>query len=372
MQLQVISNPAELLGLENEWESLITESANPSIFMTFDYQYAGWSAFCSHDSAPSVITVRDTHGVLVGIAPFKVFRDHGSMAHWRTMEYLNSFEIDRPCPVIRSGMEAEFWRTLRHFVIESRPACDVVKMPEMPTEQAQHVRDVLQSSRLHLQQIAGPTGIGIDLRTTWSDFTARHKNLRKLLARTERRIPDLKIQRYEDPDEILQGLDHYIEIERRSWKAGKIGITKNSRHEVFYADLLKRLAKRKRVTVRILKAGCDLVAGEITYTLGRRVFFHHGVYDQAHAAWSPGTYLSAVLLADYMDGGYDSGDYLCGFADYLRPWCDLEWKTVNTTIVRNSLLMSLSQCLANMRSGSRENLNQDSSTNSGYKPRIEQ
>ena len=55
MRINVISDQTELLLIENEWESLISESAHPSIFMTFDYQYAGWSAFRGHDSAPLVI-----------------------------------------------------------------------------------------------------------------------------------------------------------------------------------------------------------------------------------------------------------------------------------------------------------------------------
>jgi hypothetical protein len=350
MQAKVATDMSGLLRFEKAWESLLPESGNPSIFMTFDYQYAGWSAFHSRDSQPLLVAVHDAEGRLAGIAPFKTFRDRGSLGRWRTLEYLNTFEIDRPCPVIRKGMEAEFWQMLRKFVIESGRVCDVMKLRELPAEHASYVRQAFESPRVHVEESPGPGGIGIDLRTTWADFIGRHKNLRKQMGRIERQQANLEIEHYEGPERILQGLGHYIDIERSSWKAGKKGITKDARHQTFYTDLLVRLARRNRVTVRLLKVGGKFVAGEITYTLGRRVFFHQGVYDQAHADWSPGTYLSGKLLADYMDNAYDSGDYLCGFADYLRPWCDLEWKTVNTTIVRNSLPMRLSRVVESARS----------------------
>jgi CelD/BcsL family acetyltransferase involved in cellulose biosynthesis len=349
LQAHATTDRAGLMECEKEWEALLDESSNASIFMTFDYQYAGWTAFHGDDAKPLVITVRDPKGHLIGIAPFKTFRDHGSLGRWRTIEYLNSFEIDRPCPVVRKDFEIEFWQTLRRFVVEEL-AWDVLKLPELPAEHAPRVPQAFQSSGIRVEQSTGPVGIGIDLRGSWSEFLAQHRKFRKQMRRTEREHGDLEIERYEDPARILEGLAHYIDIERASWKAGKVGITKDPRHEAFYKDLLVRLAKRKRVTVRLLKTKGHFVAGEITYTLGRHVFFHHGAYDERYAAWSPGKYLSGVLLADYMGREYESGDYLSGFADYLRPWCNLEWKTVNTTIIRHSLRMRFSQLLTGARS----------------------
>src|SRR5687768_15091589 len=59
MLTDVVRDEGALLRLEPEWESLVGNAVHPSIFMTFDYQYAGWQAFHRDHSEPYVIVVRD-------------------------------------------------------------------------------------------------------------------------------------------------------------------------------------------------------------------------------------------------------------------------------------------------------------------------
>ncbi len=54
-------------------------------------------------------------------------------------------------------------------------------------------------------------------------------------------------------------------------------------------------------------------------------------------------FLTAQLFKEYMGAGYESGDFLCGFAEYMRPFCSFEWHTENVTIIRDSVRMRLSQ-----------------------------
>jgi CelD/BcsL family acetyltransferase involved in cellulose biosynthesis len=341
MPIDLVTDEDALLRLESEWESLLTDAAHPSIFMSFDYQYAGWKAFHSQESEPFVVAVRDAAGAVIGIAPFRRFRD-GGWVRWRRLAYLGSFEIDRPAPLIRVGYEIEFWGALQGFLAQAGGSWDVIRLPEMPREMVAPAREAFGSSRQLFTSTPGSSAIGIDLHTRWADFIAGHRNLRKYVRSVERKVPDLEVRLYDDPFRVLEGFDLYTGVEGRSWKAGKVGVAKDARHAAFYRDLVQRLAERKRVAVRILSAGGQAVAGDITYTLGRRVFFHHATYDQAYADWSPGNFLTCRLFNDYMDAGFDSGDFLCGFADYMRPWCSLEWHTENVTITRDSMLMRMS------------------------------
>ena len=348
MPIDLITREDALVKLESEWESLLTDAAHPSIFMSFDYQYAGWKAFHRDDSEPFVVAVRDAAGAVIGIAPFRRSRDDG-WVRWRRLDYLGSFEIDRPAPLIRLGYEVEFWRAVQGFLADAGGSWDVVRLPEMPRGLVGHAREAFASSRQSFTTSPGSSAIGIDLRPSWSDFIAGHRNLRKYVRSVERKVPDLDVRLYDDPFRVLEGFELYTQVESRSWKAGKVGVAKDARHVAFYRDLVQRLAERKRVAVRILTAGGQPVAGDITYTLGRRVFFHHATYDQARADWSPGNFLTCRLFNDYMGAGFDTGDFLCGFAEYMRPWCGLEWHTENVTITRDSMLMRMSRVVQKVK-----------------------
>jgi CelD/BcsL family acetyltransferase involved in cellulose biosynthesis len=344
MPIDLVRDEAALLRLEPEWESLVSDAVHPSIFMTFDYQYAGWKAFHRDDSEPYVIVMRDPAGPIIGIAPFRRYSDPG-WVRWRRLGYLGSFEIDRPAPVVRAGHEAAFWRILADYLESAGGNWDVIRLPEMPREMVEGAREAFSPGPQTFTTIPGCSAIGIDLRASWAAFIASHKNLRKYFRSVERKVPNLEVDRYDEPSRVGEGFDRYAEVESRSWKAGKVGVTKDAGHAAFYRDVLQRLAERKRVAVRILTKGGRPVAGDITYTLGRRVFFHHATYDRAHADWAPGNFLTCRMFNDYMGTGYESGDFLCGFADYMRPWCDLEWHTENVTITRSSLRMRLSQLI---------------------------
>lgn len=349
MRIDLATDEDALLSLEEEWEALLLDSVHPSIFMSFDYQYAGWKTFHAADSRPLVVTVRDESGQLVGLAPFRTYRDHGSWARWHTLEYLASYEIDRPAPIVRRDREAEFWAAFQETLSAPPFRWSVIKMPEVPAELVAPMEKAFAAQREGLRTSPGQPGIGMDLRRSWDEFMGKHPRLRKRNRKVERERPDLDVRLYDDPTRILEGLALYIEIEGRSWKAGQVGVSKDARHAAFYRDVLLRLARRKRAAIRILSQGDRGIAAEITYAFGRRVYFHHGVYEQAQRDWSPGNYLSSVLLRDYMACGYESGDFLCGFAEYMRPWCDLEWLTTNVTITRRDPLMRLAGRLRGAR-----------------------
>ncbi len=349
MRIELATDEDALLSLEEEWEALLPDSVHPSIFMSFDYQYAGWKTFHSADSRPMVVSVRDESGALVGIAPFRSYRDRGSWARWVTLEYLCSYEIDRPAPVIRRGREAEFWAALQQALATSRIRWSVLRMPELPVELVPPVEAAFAGPGPLLRTSPGNLGIGMDLRPRWDEFMGKHARLRKRNRKVERERPNLHIRLYDDPARILDGFASYIGIEGRSWKAGKVGVSKDARHAAFYREVLLRLARRKRVAIRILTEGDREIAGDITYAFGRRVYFHHGAYEEAERDWSPGNYISSILLRDYMACGYESGDFLCGFAEYMRPWCELEWRTVNVSIMRRGSLMRIADGLRRMR-----------------------
>jgi len=106
-----------------------------------------------------------------------------------------------------------------------------------------------------------------------------------------------------------------------SWKHGKHGLQKNRWHLAFYQDMLPALSRKRRVAIRILMTGDELVSGIICCEFGDTAYVHHTVYNPKFASLSPGTMFMGLVIGEYMNAGrFKSADLLCGFADYYKPW----------------------------------------------------
>ena len=71
MQVGLIDNWNDVLALEAEWNTLLTRSRADTVFLRWEWVHA-WMDVAGNQLEPLVITVRNTEGQLIGIAPFYV------------------------------------------------------------------------------------------------------------------------------------------------------------------------------------------------------------------------------------------------------------------------------------------------------------
>lgn len=126
-------------------------------------------------------------------------------------------------------------------------------------------------------------------------------------------------------------MDLYLDLERRSWKAGAHqGAGKDRRNEGFYGELLPRLARQSGATIKFLMQDDRRLAGEITYRLGSTVYGNQWTFDNAYARFSPGNLLRALSLEWHAARGARRFELYARFLPNKLRWTPMSWD--NTTL----------------------------------------
>jgi hypothetical protein len=95
VQVEIIRSGQEWADLRDQWDTLLTESVFPSVFLSFDYLHSAYNAFHTRHSEPFILTLKNNEGVLLGVTPFRrsVRRQGG----------VNLNVLESPLPWLPSG-----------------------------------------------------------------------------------------------------------------------------------------------------------------------------------------------------------------------------------------------------------------------------
>jgi hypothetical protein len=303
--------------------------------MSFDFIYTSCIHFKQSEDL-FVLLFRDGEtGELLALFPLslRVMKRHGVwikvLAHGITPQ---ASEIDKPCPIIKQNMEARCWMRFRDYLKRENKAWDVVEFDELLAGSyfARFADQLFRFPFFWTRTKPGPDSPIIKLDGEWEDFWGQHRKLRKKCGRLERRIENLSYHISNDPAEVDQYLQQYIETEIKSWKEGEMV----AYHRKFYADLLPKLAGQGKLWFGVMRDGDTVVSVEIAYSHLDKIYFSHGTYLPEYAEHSPGMVNSCWLIKHFHGKGFTEGDYLAGFADYVNAWVYRIERTRNVTIHR--------------------------------------
>ena len=100
-------------------------------------------------------------------------------------------------------------------------------------------------------------------------FLAKHKKYRKALNHLNKLGAGYKLINYEKPDNIDEGVERYLALERLTWKLGNIGLQKNASHKEFYLSVIPRLTKEGRASIHFLETSeGKYIAGIVCLSFG--------------------------------------------------------------------------------------------------------
>jgi CelD/BcsL family acetyltransferase involved in cellulose biosynthesis len=345
MDIEVIHYARDWKSLREQWDALLIESVFPSVFLCFDYLDRAYAAFHAECSEPFILTLKNEEGDLLGIAPFRRSERRQGGISQKILEYLVTWEIDKPYIIVRKGFEAQMWQAIFDFLDANPEEWDILELSEMPANLPgpSTVDQLFEAPAYHCRTSAGPDGPCVDLTQTWSQFLEKHKKYRKALNRFAGVFPGFELAAYDHSSTIGQGLERYIALERLSWKHGRVGLEKNSLHNEFYCEIIPALADKGRAAIHILtSADGGAMAGIICCSFEKTLYPLHTVYNPDFSQYSPGKLVLGLVLGEYMSHErLKSADLLCGFADYYKPWASQIITTKNVQICRMSPGMRL-------------------------------
>jgi CelD/BcsL family acetyltransferase involved in cellulose biosynthesis len=345
MIVERLQSEEDLHALCDQWDALLEDSVFPSIFLSFDYLTKAYAVFHSDTSEPFILTVRDGEGLLIGIAPLR----RSSRRQWginqAVLEYLVTWEIDKPYILAKDGWENRVWDAIFAYLDENPAEWDLLELTEMPDHLAgtPRVMQLFHTPAYQCRAETGPDGPYIDLTQTWEQFLHNHRKYRIALNRFNQLGRDYEVITYNDSTTIPVGLAHYTALERLSWKNGKTGLQKNPQHFEFYQHIAYALAAKRRAAIHVLVSGeGQQIAAILCWFFANTLYVHHTTYDPELSKYSPGKLLMGLVLKEYMgDQTLRTADLMCGFAHYYKPWADQLVTTTNVSIYRLSPGMRL-------------------------------
>jgi hypothetical protein len=342
-----ITNFENTADLKIEWRDLHKFSTNPSIYNSYEFVISSLNNFIVKGSVPFILLIRNEEK-LVGIFYNENNFERFMGINLRVCENTAQQEIDKPYPVIHKDSQDLVWSNYFSYLLQNKD-WDIFRLYELDVRLQGVVLKNIPKEKMIIRVNEDKEGPTINLMQNWGDYLKSHKKMRKkisvITAKNNGNI-DFKVFK-----NSYDALETYKEIESNSWKHGNIGINKNDATLSFYKDLLGRISQNPdlSIMVGVLYVDGVPISGEIAYTCSDKVYFCHGCYDKSYSNYSPGMISTAYFIKYFMDGNYSIGDFLCGYADYLKAWSDQLVKTDRVEIYNKTIAVRLFFLLRGLR-----------------------
>ncbi|MBP1694838.1 MAG: hypothetical protein H6Q41_26 [Deltaproteobacteria bacterium] len=344
MEIRVIDTEERLSSIEKDWNDLLAKKGKASFFSSFDYVRLAWSHFRRTSDRLFVLVLREGDAV-IGIAPLRISRTLSWGIPMRTVEFIATWEGDRP-EIVTLEDEDLVWGRLYEFLSTEFRGWDVIDLVEQAVDSPGNLRwKFFQDKRFFCRVIPDSTCYYISLIGDWESYinriNAKVRSNWRNRAKRLRGLPEIcRIECIENEDEVLEGLKRFIGIEQSGWKQGaNLGIARDLMHKTFYEDLVVDLSRKNQVAIYLLKLGDKDIAGSVMYKFGGVQYERHIAYHPEYAAYSPGIILRTEILKSLFGTNYDECDLL-GFRSngdgqqHKLDWATGKRETVRTIVYR--------------------------------------
>ncbi len=342
LDLEWVDDEDRWRELRGVWDDLVLASGTPSIFNTWDFLEVSWSVFARPSGNSLAILVLRENGTPMGFLPFRLATGRRFGLETRRLKRLTSWEADRVPFVFPRGREHECARAVLRFLDSGAGGWDSLELRELPADggfaEALRERARERGALVSHEDAAGPSPY-VRLEGSWEAFlSSLGARSRKEFRRRTRQLGEtgpLAVRVFRDPAGVLEGLDRYLSVESRSWKpAAGQGIGKNRRNQVFYRELLPRLAARGRGQVVLLEQCGRYLAGLVELQLGSTAYACQTAFDRDVAAHSPGFVLQGLRLEGGLNEGIRDYELFARFYEDKLRWTKRLRPSVDVVLIR--------------------------------------
>jgi len=332
MQVGLIDNWNDVLALEVEWNTLLTRSRADTVFLRWEWVHA-WMDVAGNQLEPLVITVRNTEGQLIGIAPFYVAAYRLlNLVPYRILRILGDFPTGAEYLdwIVDQDQEVEVMAQIGKKLGECRDRWDGIWMPYVSgwTGATERIEKACESAGLTCRTRPACFAY-LDLPRTFSEFLdARSGHWRHELRRKERKVfsqADVSFDRCNGEDELPAYLDGLFELHFLRWQLkGEQGAFRRKPNEALFYRRFAPIALRNGWLrlYAIRERGAFKVA-QVGYAYNGVL---HGLQDGFDPAFAPGAgiVLRAKVIEACITEGLHGYDFLGEMSDHKARWLATE------------------------------------------------
>ena len=274
-----------------------------------------------------LLSVRDTQGMLVGLAPWYLER---SLTMGYVVRQLGDGEVcsDYLGILAANGKEREVATALADWLMQARcDRWDLIDFDEIdPTDpclaaffEALRARDATLYSR------EGSNCWRVDFTGNWDDYLATFsKGHRKQIRRIERGpLGDgrARLRMADSRADLSRGMDILIDLHQRRRQAlGDPGCFHSPRFTAFHRDVIESMGATDSLRLSWIEYAGQPIAAEYHLSRGGVVFAYQSGVDPDRLDLEPGRLIAVATIKQALDDGFASFDFLRGDEPYKRHW----------------------------------------------------
>jgi CelD/BcsL family acetyltransferase involved in cellulose biosynthesis len=314
---------------EGTWNSLLTRSASPVLFLTWQWQEDWWRAFGGRRSL-RLLAVWDSSGQLQGLLPLYE-ASPGTFGIVGGVEVSDYLDLLAP-----AGSEEEVWAALlQHRSAEAATwdlhclraaSAAVTLLPSLAPQYGLRAR-VSREERCPV----------LSLPATWDDYLERlsgkdRHELRRKLRRLDRELPGTMVRSHATVEGLEEAMTAFLVLHRKS-KPGKARFM-DERMEEFFRAIARALLERGWLRLWFLDLTGEPVAACLTYEFWGSVGLYNSGFDPTRAALSPGIVLLCHVIKDAIERGFRRFDFLRGEEPYKYAFGPTPEDLFNVVVTR--------------------------------------
>jgi len=347
LRARVVQTLPELLTLRDDWNRLLSMSADPTPWQGIEFIGNWWRHVGAGGGHRLRVVVVDKDGEPCLMMPLQI-----SSWPWlgfipiRILEPIGSLmDVNRPRLALGAFDEAAYECAFA-AIWEMRRQWQTIRIDEKLQDDPEValLRRFSERHSLRFRQAFSHLCPYLELGCDWKSYLAdRSSKLRKNLRAGERRLEGMgpvSLHVHESPTEVAAAYGIVLGLHQQSWKQRKkVEHSKSDAYRSFYAGWLLAMARQSRARILVLRCAGAPVAATVAFTDEHTYYSAQIVHDTRFAACSPGTLLEARELEMLMgERRFSRYDFLGSFLNNKLRWTDAALSTTHAYAMQHSLL----------------------------------
>ena len=332
MKIEIIDNWNDLASLESDWNTLLEQSTNNSIFQTWEWTQA-WKGTIEEIYKPLIFVCRDASGELAGVAAFYVC--NYKLAKFIPFKVLRSFGephsgLDYPGLIVRRK-SPDVIQLLLRALSENSQRWDAIWLPMTRTWGEYHpqLMEQLEASKLFSVFQRPCMFTYRELSNSVDEvMSTLSKSKRTILKRTENKIKknhDAEIHLQSDGDALVEQMETLFKLHELRWRsAGEPGaFIRRPKLREFYEAFVPVAKEKGWLRLHVLSLDGKPCAAQIGYRYGDTYYSVQEGFDPDAIAGS-GNHLRIKVMLACAEEGISEYDFLAGPSEHKRSWGGVE------------------------------------------------
>ena len=313
--------------IKSDWERLSRAADNPNVFTSYDWFNAWYTHFEKETTSGlrrNVLVLR-RDGLVSGIVPLV-----GSVSHkfglslCRLHFASHDHEWDYNDLVLGDDVSGQTIALAQYLRQEAR-AWDFIDLRDLRdtgntiAEIENALQDTGLSYRVFPEEERCPY---MSVESSWEEtMQNRSRSTRRAFRRfADKTREGFRTRIVEDPSREPELLQRMIDLEAQKHVDGKPSIPFLGRHSDVFQSLFQTLGPKGWISLVVLECGDTLIASQLLYRCGRKLWGYLTAYDHAYADLSPGMILVPTAMDYAFANGFDEFDFMSGEEPYKLRW----------------------------------------------------